>query len=150
MKLRHLLYFVIPMSMVMSACQSDDEINDDTPPEGALPSVEFTPNNLPEGPYAEDAIRIIANNEYNSPFYSIELTPDGHYVLMEYEPHYMYSNGATSVSVKAKNDGSFMMRKNVIPKPHVQGTQLMTTVQYILATVWNTESSQNSMTQDIF
>lgn len=111
MKLRHLLYFVIPMSMVMSACQSDDETNDDTPPEGALPSVEFTPNNLPEGPYSEDAIRIIANNEYDSPFYSIELTPDGHYVLMQYEPHYMYSNGATSLSVKANNDGSFMMRK---------------------------------------
>ena len=68
--------------VVMPACSdSDDEISgNDTPPAGALPSAEFEPNSLPDEPYAEDAIRIVAEEEY-APFYALELMPDGNYLL---------------------------------------------------------------------
>lgn len=73
-------------SFLLPACSDDDEIGgSDTPPEGALPSEEFTPNTLPAEPYAEDAIRIVAEDK-DAPFYSLELMGDGYY-LLTFEPY---------------------------------------------------------------
>ena len=59
----------IALGIVMPACtDSDDEIGgNDTPPAGALPSAGFEPNNLPDEPYAEDAVLIVAEERY-APF----------------------------------------------------------------------------------
>ncbi len=85
MKIRHLFYLLASLSMVMSACETDNEISgNDTPPEDAIPSAEFHPNNLAAGTYTEDAIRIVSEDEYNDPFSSIELTPDGYYLFTSY------------------------------------------------------------------
>lgn len=74
MKLKFIYYILFAASILtMSACaESDDKGGNDTPPAGSLPSTEFKPNNLPDEPYAEDAIRIEAQNE-QAPFYAIEL-----------------------------------------------------------------------------
>ena len=81
MKLRKIFYLLASLCFVLSACESDDENNGTGDvPNGALPSAEFTPNNLPDEPYAEDAIKIVAEDE-DAPFYSIELMGDGHYLL---------------------------------------------------------------------
>ena len=56
MKFRHLFYLLASLSMVLSACESDDETSgNNEPPEVVLPSAEFRPNSL-TGAYAEDAI----------------------------------------------------------------------------------------------
>ena len=96
--------------VVMPACSdSDDEISgNDTPPAGALPSAEFEPNSLPDEPYAEDAIRIVAEEEY-APFYALELMPDGNYLLTYYRPYNVY---APSVHVAANADGNFSIYKS--------------------------------------
>ena len=47
MKFRHLFYLLASLSMVLSACESDDETSgNNEPPEVALPSAEFRPNSL--------------------------------------------------------------------------------------------------------
>lgn len=99
----------VAVTLMMSACTDSDETpnGNNTPPAGALPSAEFTPNNLNDEPYAEDAIRIEATDE-NAPFYAIELMSDGHYLLSTYRPYNPY---AASVRVMAKADGSFTIRK---------------------------------------
>ncbi len=72
---------------MMPACtDSDDEIGgNDTPPAGALPSEEFVLNTLPDEPYAEDAIRIVANGN-DATFKSLELIGDGSY-LLTFDPY---------------------------------------------------------------
>ena len=119
MKFKHLFYLFASLSIVMSACSdSDDGISgNDTPPEGALPSAEFKPNNLPAEPYAEDAIRIVAEDEYNAPFYSLELMPDGYYLLVTNHTYNYYS---PAVKVAAKADGKF-----AIYKKHKAGSMRM-------------------------
>ncbi len=99
----------IAVSLMMSACTDPEDIisGNDTPPTGALPSTEFTPNNLPDEPYAEDAIRIVATNE-NAPFYAIELMPDGHYLLSTLRPNY---SQAPSVRITPKANGGFVISK---------------------------------------
>lgn len=92
MKIRHLFYLLASLSMVMSACETDNEISgNDTPPEDAIPSAEFHPNNLAAGTYTEDAIRIVSEDEYNDPFSSIELTPDGYYLFTSYNMYNSYT-----------------------------------------------------------
>lgn len=109
MKFKNIYHILFAVSILaMSACtESDDEPVNDTPPEGALPSAEFTPNNLPDEPYAEDAIRIVATNE-DAPFYAIELMPDGHYLLSTSRP---YDYRTASVHVASKADGGFSISK---------------------------------------
>ena len=47
MKFRHLFYLLASLSMVLSACESDDETSgNNEPPEVVLPSAEFRPNSL--------------------------------------------------------------------------------------------------------
>ena len=108
MKIKFLYHILFAVSILtMSACtKSDDEGGNDTPPAGSLPSAEFKPNNLPDEPYAEDAIRIEAQDE-QAPFYAIELMPDGYYLLSTTRPHYY----ASSVHVATKADGSFSISK---------------------------------------
>lgn len=112
MKLHYLFCVMLPLSMMFSACDSDEPPNgkdgNDTVTEGPAPSAEFTLNDLPDEPYAEDAIRIVAANENESPFYSLELMPDGTYLLCTARP---YASYAPSVSVKAEADGSISMFK---------------------------------------
>ncbi len=109
MKIRHLFYLLASLSMVMSACETDNEISgNDTPPEDAIPSAEFHPNNLAAGTYTEDAIRIVSEDEYNDPFSSIELTPDGYYLFTSYN---MY-NGYTSSSNIAPQTGENTLKAN--------------------------------------
>lgn len=107
MKLKFLYYILFAASILtMSACaESDDKGGNDTPPAGSLPSTEFKPNNLPDEPYAEDAIRIEAQNE-QAPFYAIELMGDGYYLLSSTRPYYSFP-----VSVAAKSDGSISVSK---------------------------------------
>ena len=105
------IYFMAALGLVMSACSdSDNESGNDIPPAGALPSAEFTLNNLPDEPYVDDAVRIETNDDYNAPFSSLELLPDGTY-LMLYNWGYYYSAENTPVQVAATADGKFSVRK---------------------------------------
>lgn len=93
----------------MSSCSSDDENSgNNSLPEGALPSAEFTTNNLPDEPYAEDAVKI-TTNENDAPFYSLELMADGHYLLCTTRPS---DNNINKISVKKESDGSFNIHKS--------------------------------------
>lgn len=106
MKLKFLYHILFAVSILtMSACTEDESGNDDTLPAGSLPSAEFKPNNLPDEPYAEDAIRIEAQDE-QAPFYAIELMPNGHYLLSTHSYYY-----ASSVRVATKANGSFSISK---------------------------------------
>lgn len=108
MKYKSFITF-IAASLITSACTNPEEIisGNDTPPKGALPSAEFTLNSLPDGPYAEDAIRIEATSE-DAPFYSIELIPDGHYLLSTHRPNY---SQAATVGVTTNAKGGFTITK---------------------------------------
>lgn len=109
MKLQKFLYVMLPLCMMFTACDSDDSSNDgNTATEGPTPSTKFTTNNLPAEPYAEDAIRIVAANEADAPFYSLELMPDGNYLLCASNPSASY---APAVNVKAEANGSFSVFK---------------------------------------
>lgn len=106
MKLKFLYHILFAVSILtMSACTEDESGDDDNLPAGSLPSAEFKPNNLPDEPYAEDAIRVEAQDE-QAPFYAIELMPNGHYLLST-NPY----NYASSVRVATKADGSFSISK---------------------------------------
>lgn len=103
MKTKNLFYLIVSLCFVLSACESDDETNgSDGLPEGALPSSEFTPNNLPDEPYADDVIKIVAEDD-DAPFYSLELMADGHYLLSLSRPA---SNLAKAVSEDKTADGA--------------------------------------------
>ncbi len=80
----------------MSACNNLDNIliGNDAPPADALPSIEFTPNNLPSEPYAEDVIKVVAT-EATDEFYSLELMADGHYLLCKSQPSSSYKSVRT-------------------------------------------------------
>lgn len=98
MKFRHLFYLFASLSMVLSACESDDETSgNNEPPEVALPSAEFRPNSL-TGAYAEDAIRIEAEDRYNAPFSSIELMQDGYYLFTSYNMYNGYTSSACAAA----------------------------------------------------
>ncbi len=75
-------------NLVMPACTDSDDENggNDNPPAGALPSDEFVLNTLPAEPYAEDAIRLVAETS-DAPFYSLELMGDGYYLLAAYNSY---------------------------------------------------------------
>ena len=105
----------IALGIVMPACtDSDDEIGgNDTPPAGALPSAGFEPNNLPDEPYAEDAVLIVAEERY-APFHTLELMPDGSYLLT-----YNSYVHTSSVRVAANAGGSFSFRIRSISKKSV-------------------------------
>lgn len=67
----------VSLSIMLAGCsESDDITGNDAPPAGATSSAEFNLNTLPDEPYAEDAIKIVAEGE-DAPFYSLELMPDG-------------------------------------------------------------------------
>ncbi len=98
MKFRHLFYLFASLSMVLSACESDDETSgNNEPPEVVLPSAEFRPNSL-TGAYAEDAIRIEAEDRYNAPFSSIELMQDGYYLFTSYNMYNGYTSSACAAA----------------------------------------------------
>lgn len=109
MKMKYLFCMLAFLGIMVSACtESDDEINgNDTPPAGALPSAEFTPNKLSNEPFYSDAIRIVSTDEY-APFYSLELMSDGHYLLTYSRPYYY----APSVRVLENGKGNFTIRKS--------------------------------------
>lgn len=112
MKLRKLLYLFASVCLVLSSCESDDENNgSEYVPEGALPSAEFTPNNLPDEPYAADAIKIVAESE-DAPFYSLELMADGHYLLTLTRPNELPTK---AVSVDKTDNGEFRIFKSRNP-----------------------------------
>lgn len=109
MKLRKIFYLLASLCFVLSACESDDENNGTGDvPNGALPSAEFTPNNLPDEPYAEDAIKIVAEDE-DAPFYSIELMGDGHYLLCLTRPAELPTK---AVCVDKTANGGFRISKS--------------------------------------
>lgn len=110
MKLKN-IYLLISLSVIMSACsKSDDDTSNNNPPAGALPSAEFALSNLPEEQYAADAVRIVAeSDDMDIPFQSIELLPDGTYLLIRYN---MYNYYSAPVQVATKADGNFVIHKN--------------------------------------
>ncbi len=116
MKCNYLFCFCASLSMLLSSCNIDEIYDgimdgDGNLPEGALPSAEFSPNNLSNEPFAEDAIRIEAEGTQNStPFHSLELMPDGHYLLTTTSDS--YNSYASPVCVKTKADGSFSICRN--------------------------------------
>lgn len=73
------------LSIVSAACGETDDLKGN-PPEGALPSAEFIPNDLASEPFADDAILITTTDE-GAPFYSLELLADGYYLLSMYRPY---------------------------------------------------------------
>lgn len=96
------------LSIALTACtETDDSNGNDSIPAGALPSAEFTPNNLPAEPYAEDVIQVIAKDA-DAPFYSLELMADGHYLLTTSRPSGAYN---APVRVAAKANGQFAIHK---------------------------------------
>ncbi|MGN1216369.1 MAG: hypothetical protein ACI4TD_00165 [Phocaeicola sp.] len=104
MKYFNLFYLAASLSIMMPACDNTEDISgNDVPPVGALPSDEFTLNNLPDEPYKKDAMKLVTEDGY--PFYSIELMPDGHYLLCRDEPRILMGvnmDGNGDFSVKAK------------------------------------------------
>ena len=108
MKIKSLFYLFASVCLVLSSCSSDDENSgNNSLPEGALPSAEFTTNNLPDEPYAEDAVKIVTE-ENNAPFYSLELMADGHYLLCTTRPS---DSNINKISVKKESNGSFNIHK---------------------------------------
>ncbi len=113
MKLKFFYHiFLVVSLLIMAACtESDDDSKDGSGngnvPVGAFPSAEFHPNNLPDEPYAEDAIRIEALDD-QAPFYAIELMSDGYYLLSTVRPYY----DASAVHVAAGTDGSVFICKS--------------------------------------
>lgn len=106
MKFKNLVYLFASLCLVLSSCDSDDDNGGDgSLPKGALPSAEFKTNNLPDEPYAEDVIKIVAEAE-DAPFYSLELMADGHYLLNLTRP-----SDANTMSVEKNADGGFMIHK---------------------------------------
>lgn len=102
---------LLGLCLVMPACEtSDDESNgSNTPPAGALPSARFEPNSLPDEPFADEAMRLVAKDGQAAPFHSLELMADGHYLLAAYPLH---DDGDTTVWMSAKADGGLSMRKH--------------------------------------
>ena len=79
----NLLHIAAGMALClgMLSCTSDEENAPSTSiPDGALPSETFVPNRLADEPYAEEAI-LVKVEDYDAPFYSLELMGDGHYLL---------------------------------------------------------------------
>ena len=109
MKFKNISFLFASLCLVLSACESDDETNGSGGiPEGALPSTEFTPNNLPDEPYADDVIKVVAESE-DAPFYSLELMADGHYLLSLQRPS---SVDTKTISVNQTADGAFSIGKH--------------------------------------
>lgn len=112
---RNFLYacLIALASVGFTACESDEngEYGDEKIPEGALPTTEFTLGNLDDEPYAEDAIRIVAEGkpiDDGDRFVSIELFGDGHYLICFTAP----SNAPKqTVKVKHEADGSVSIFK---------------------------------------
>jgi hypothetical protein len=97
MNWKYLYTIAIATSLLaMSACTtSDDDSENANIPTGALPSAEFSLNNLPDEPYAEDAIRIETQDEA-APFYALELMSDGHYLLNTTRPKYTFKRAKSA------------------------------------------------------
>lgn len=101
--------------MAMSSCQIGDVVakltrGNDTPPKDALPSADFKLNNLADEPFAADAILINAKDS-DAPFQSLELFPDGHYLMVT--ANTFYANVPT-MGIGKKTDGCFSFNaKNV-------------------------------------
>ncbi len=108
MKLRNLTFIIVSISLMLSACGDLGGLLDGeaTPPEGVLPSAEFNPNNLPDEPFADDAIKV-TTEDGNAPFRSLELMPDGHYLLSTSDSYDSYS----SIKVSSKSGKGFTVRK---------------------------------------
>lgn len=100
MKTNHIYLLFALLGMMVSACSTPDiKISgNDTPPAGSLPSEDFTLNNLPAEPYADDAVRIVAPNG-DAPFYSLELMADGHYLMM-------YSNNTNRKPMRTRGEAT--------------------------------------------
>ncbi len=98
------------ISISLTACDGiDGTFGNDTPPSGALPSAEFNPNDLSDEPYAEDAIKVVVTTDHNyAPFYSLELMPDGHYLLSTNPPANTYY---APVTVDKKGNNYFLRKK---------------------------------------
>lgn len=99
----NLLHIAAGMALClgMLSCTSDEENAPSTSiPDGALPSETFVPNRLADEPYAEEAI-LVKVEDYDAPFYSLELMGDGHY-LLSYEREY-YSNSRADRGGKLRN-----------------------------------------------
>lgn len=120
---RNFLYacLIALASVGFTACESDenDEYGEEKIPEGALPTTEFTLDNLDDEQYAEDAIKVEVQGtlEGNPEFSSIELFGDGHYLMSGAN-----NNHAPQQTVKAKReaDGSVSVFKK-------RGTKRMAT-----------------------
>ena len=84
MKIKHFLLFLTAFTLLTVSCDNDNDNGDSggSIPNGALPSEDFTLNNLDDEPYAESAKKYVAQDGYNAPFQSIELLPDGHYLML--------------------------------------------------------------------
>lgn len=107
----YFLFAAFASLFMMAACgESDDDGmgGNDAVPAGALPSADFTLNNLPDEPYAEDAVRIVAEDG-TAPFYSLELMSDGNYLLATSRPYNSYT---PYVGVAARPDGSFSISRS--------------------------------------
>ena len=112
-------------SLMMSACIGIDPDDDkdggtppsgtsNTPPSGALPSAEFTLNDLPAESYANEAVRIEAKESESGdlPFSTFELFPNGTY-LMTYSYNYDYSE-TNSLKTRADSSAVFHQRTGTL------------------------------------
>lgn len=99
MKYKYLLLFLTAFTLLTASC--DDDENEGTGssiPNGALPSAEFSLNNLGDEPYAESAKKFIVQYGDKVPFQSIEFLPDGHYLMLADET-LMAKSGNVSVAL---------------------------------------------------
>lgn len=109
--MKYLYSFMVALaSLAFVACDSDDNDGEEKIPDGAQPSTEMTLGNLDEQTYESDEIYLMAN-DYNagtSPFYSLELLADGHYLLCTSEPAANYER----VRTRATGDGTMQIGAN--------------------------------------
>lgn len=99
MKYKYLLLFLTAFTLLTASCDDDEnESTGSSIPNGALPSAEFSLNNLGDEPYAESAKKFIVQYGDNEPFQSIEFLPDGHYLMLADET-LMAKSGNVSVAL---------------------------------------------------
>lgn len=108
MKFRHLIFVSVSLCLMATACSDTDDEVASSLPNGATPSSTFAPNNLPDEPYADDAV-LLTVSQGEAPFSSLELMADGHYLLLTDNSVY---DAAPSVFVGTEGDGRMAMRKS--------------------------------------
>ena len=107
--MKYFYSFMIALaSFAFTSCDSDDNDGEAKIPDGALPSTEMTLGNLEEQTFENDEIYLL-NINGTSPFYSLELLADGHYLLCTNKQSVGYNE---RVKTRATDNGTTQIGGN--------------------------------------